>query len=122
MGMFLFVFVHSCIASNFRISKLWRAFVLAPLIFLPVYFATFVMMNLFAYPGFVVDQDARTPLGEIADWKMRADALRVPYFLTILWSMWAATPLMSVLSLTPIKWRPAKPTAQAGLSAAEHGP
>ncbi len=117
-GMLLFVLVHSWIASNFRISKLWRAFILAPLIFLPVYFATFVMMNLFAYPGFVIDQDARTPLGEIADWKMRADALRIPYFLTILWTMWAATPLMSIKSPISVAWRPAKPPTQARTSAA----
>lgn len=117
-GMVLFVFVHSCIASRFSVGKLWRAFVVAPLIFLPVYFSTFVMMNLFAYPGFVNYQDVRTPLGEIADWKMRADALRIPYFLTILWTMWGATPLMSSLSLTSIRLRAAKPPAQAGIPAA----
>ncbi len=117
-GMFLFIMIHSRLASSFSWAKLWRAFLLAPLIFLPVYFATFVFMNLFAYPGFVIDQNARTPLGEIADWKMRADALRIPYFLTILWTMWGATPLMGALSLTSIAWRPAKPPSQAGIPAA----
>jgi hypothetical protein len=121
-GMLLFVFVHSCIAGPFSIGKLGRAFLLAPIIFLPVYFATFVMMNLFAYPGFVVDQGAITPLGEIADWKIRADALRIPYFLTFLWAMWGATPLMSILSLNSIAWRPAKAPNQADSSAANAVP
>jgi hypothetical protein len=122
IGMLFFVIVHGCIASGFSIGKLWRAFMLAPLIFLPVYFAAFVMMNLFAYPGFVIGQDVRTPLGEIADWKMRTDALRVPYFVTILWTMWRATPLMGALSFTFITRKPAKPQVQAGIPAANAVP
>jgi hypothetical protein len=114
-GMFLFVMVHSRFASSFGRAKLSRAFRLAPLIFLPMYFATFVLMNLFAYPGFDIDQSSLTPLGEIADWKMRADALRVPYFLTILWTMWEATPRMSILSPTSIAWRPALPPTRASI-------
>jgi hypothetical protein len=121
-GMILFVLVHICIARGFRISKLWRAFLLVPLIFLPLYFATFVLVNLFAYPGFVIGQDARTPLGEISDWKMRADALRIPYFFTILWTMWGATPLMGALSLTSIRLRPTKPPARDGIPAANAVP
>jgi hypothetical protein len=89
---------------------------LAPLIFLPVYFATFVVMNLFAYPGFQIDQGARTPLGEIIDWKMRADALRIPYFLTLLWAMWGATPLMKSFSITPIGLKLVKPPTEAAIS------
>ena len=118
IGMLLFVMVHGRFASSFSRAKFSRAFRLAPLIFLPTYFVTFVLMNLFAYPGFDIDQGALTPLGEIADWKVRADALRVPYFLTILWTMWEATPLMSILSLTSIAWRPAKPPTQTGIPAA----
>lgn len=121
-GMFLFVCVHNRISGGFRISKLCRAFVLAPLLFLPVYFATFVIVNLFAYPGFVIDTDARTPLGEIADWKIRADALRIPYFLTILWTMWGATPLMGALSLTSITSWLAKPPSQVPIPAANAVP
>jgi hypothetical protein len=117
IGMFVFVLVHSYLANGFRMSKLWRAFMLAPLVFLPLYFATFVVMNLFAYPGFLIGDDLRTPLGEMIDWKLRADALRVPYFLTILWSMWGATPLVGPLSLTSIKWRPAKPPARVDIPA-----
>jgi hypothetical protein len=117
-GMLLFVIFHERFASSFSRAKLRRAFLLAPLIFLPMYFASFVLMNLFAYPGFDIDQGALTPLGEIADWKIRADALRIPYFLTILWAMWAATPLMSILSPTSVSWRPVKRPTQAGASAA----
>jgi hypothetical protein len=117
-GMLLFVMVHSRFASSFSRVKLRRAFRLVPFIFLPMYFVTFVLMNLFAYPGFDIDQGALTPIGEIADWKMRADALRIPYFLTILWTMWAATPLMSTLSPTSVAWRPVRLPNQAGTSAA----
>ncbi len=122
VGMLLFVIVHNSIARGFRIGKLWRAFMLAPLIFLPLYFATFVLVNLFAYPGFVVGDDLRTPLGEIMDWKLRADALRIPYFLTLLWTMWGATPLMGALSLTSLRWRAAEPPAQAVVPATRATP
>jgi hypothetical protein len=121
-GMLLFVFVHTRIASAFSIRNLGRAFMLAPLIFLPLYFATFVLVNLFAYPGFVIDQGARTPLGEIADWTIRADALRIPYFLTVLWAMWGATPLMKSLSITPIGLKLVKPPTEASIPAANASP
>jgi hypothetical protein len=122
VGMLLFVVIHSRISRAFSSSKLVRAFMLAPLIFLPLYFATFVVMNLFAYPGFVIDQDAITPLGEIIDFKMRADALRLPYFLTVLWAMWGATPLMKSFSIAPIGLKLAKPPTAASIPAANASP
>jgi hypothetical protein len=122
VGMLLFIIVHSRISSAFSGSKLGRAFMLAPLIFLPLYFATFVVMNLFAYPGFVIDEGARTPLGEIADFNLRADALRIPYFLTLLWAMWGATPLMKSFSITPIGLKFVKPPTEASIPAANASP
>ena len=133
-GMLLFVVVHSRLAGPFSRAKLKPAFRLAPLIFLPLYFATFVLMNLFAYPGFETNPGAATLLGEILDWRMRADALRIPYLLTILWAMWSATPLMRSFSATLFEWKPSNSvapvnslppsdlTAQAGISAASPAP
>jgi hypothetical protein len=122
VGMLLFIIVHSRIAAAFSIRKVGRAFRLAPLIFLPLYFATFVIINLFAYPGFVIDERARTPLGEVIDWTMRADALRIPYFLTVLWAMWGATPLMKSISTTLFELKSMKSTTDASVSAANASP
>jgi hypothetical protein len=109
VGILLFVAVHSRFASAFDRSKLRRAVRLAPLIFLPAYFATFVLMNLFAYPGFEVDQGVLTPLGELMDWSVRADALRIPYLLTMLWALWGATPLLASRSTASIELKPPTP-------------
>jgi hypothetical protein len=121
-GMLLFVLVHSRFASAFSRPKLRRAFRLVPLIFLPTYFAIFVVMNLFAYPGFEINRGILTPIGELMDWKVRADALRIPYLVTMLWAMWGATPLMKSISASLFELRPVKSTTEAGIPAANATP
>ena len=111
-GMLLFVLAQSRLASTHGWNNLKRAFRLAPLIFLPTYFATFVLMNLFAYPGFEIHAVTLKPLGEITDWALRADALRLPYFVAILWAMWGATPLMKSFSANLSDWAPATSQTQ----------
>jgi len=74
----------------------------APLIFLPSLFTTFVLMNLYSYPGFSVARFATTPLSQIADLRMPADALRIPYVFALLCALWGAVPrsLRSLQQLT----------------------
>ncbi len=67
-------------------------------LFLPIYFATFVMMNLFDFPGPMVDRRTLTPLGEIVDLRMWAMAVRIPYVLTMVCAMWRATPRLATAS------------------------
>ena len=61
-------------------------------LFFPLYFATFVVLNLLSYPGPEVDRSAISPLGGIADVRLWAVAIRIPYFLTMLWAMWKVAP------------------------------
>jgi len=73
-----------------------RACGLAAWMFLPVYFATFILMNLFAWPGLDIDRSAMTPLGEIADVRTWAISIRVPYLVTLLCAMWRWAPRLSM--------------------------
>lgn len=91
-GILLYVFLQTGLARTLgRRAILW-AFAKAPAILLPAYFTTFVVMNLFAYPGFGIDRRNITPLGEITDLRMWADAMRVPYFITLLVALWSVVP------------------------------
>jgi hypothetical protein len=65
-------------------------------LFLPAYFATVILMNLFAWPGLEIDRSGMTPLGEIADVRTWAIAIRVPYLVTLLCAMWRVVPRLAV--------------------------
>ena len=75
-----------------------RACGVAAGMFLPVYFATFILMNLFAWPGLDIDRSTMTPLGEIADVRTWAMAIRVPYLVTLLCAMWRWAPRLAMAS------------------------
>jgi hypothetical protein len=104
-GMLVFAALHRQFPHSFAAKKLKTAFVLAAGVFLPVYFATFVLSNLFAWPGLAVPPPhGMSPLSEIADFRIWANALRIPYFLTFLWSMWSVAPLMAVAPMAVVEW------------------
>ena len=69
-----------------------RAFLAATLIFLPAAGFTYILMNLYSFPGLVNQRLASTPLAQILDWRMPADVLRVPYFIALVCALWEATP------------------------------
>lgn len=79
-------------ARNRKPGGVLRACGVAAGLFLPMYFATFILMNLFAWPGLEVDRSGMTPLREIADVRTWAMAIRVPYLLTLLCAMWRTVP------------------------------
>lgn len=91
-GILLYFFLQAGLARRLGSRTVLRAFAKAPAFLVPVYFITFVLMNLFAYPGLLIDRRAITALGEITDLRLWADALRVPYFITLLGSLWSAVP------------------------------
>ncbi len=90
------IFVFILLSSNFReiISgkMLRRPFLLTSLIFLPIYGATFVGVNLYWYSIFPNARLATTPLGQIADLRRLADVIRMPYFIALLGALWGTIP------------------------------
>ncbi len=90
--------------ERLRLRKVVRACALACMLFLPIYFATFVMMNLFDFPGPMMDRRTLTPLGEIVDMRMWAMALRIPYLLTMVCAMWRATPRLVAAHREPVEF------------------
>jgi hypothetical protein len=81
---------HASLGKPVAKEKLSRALVLAPVIFPPLYFAMFVLMNLYAYPGLVIPHGIR-PLGEVDDLRLWADVLRIPYCLAMIGALWETT-------------------------------
>jgi len=105
MGMLAFAGMHRRTVFAVHARKLKRAFALAAAVFLPTYFATYVLANLFVWPGIGVEWRLLLPLGEIIDFGVRADALRVPYLITLLWSMWRLTPVLAAAPAVTVEWR-----------------
>ncbi len=58
-------------------------------------------MNLYAFPGAVINVRTITPWGAIADFRMWAMAVRIPYLLTLLCVLWRVAPRLS-----GVKWQP----------------
>lgn len=73
-------------------STIRSAFLKTPVFLLPPYFATFVLANLFAYPGLAIDGRAHTLLGQITDLRPWADVIRLPYLIALVASLWTAVP------------------------------
>jgi len=121
-GMFLYVVLHRRLKGVFVEGKLRRAFLQVPLVFLPAYFTTFVLMNLFAWPGLEIDRSAMTPLGEIADMKLWAFALRIPYFVTLVWTLWDAVPRLKSVSAPTVAWEQAVPQSSRGVPRVQRDP
>lgn len=68
------------------------AFLKALAFLLPTYFTTFVLSNLFSYPGLVIDRRTLTPLAELTDLRVWADVLRLPYVVTLIGALWKTVP------------------------------
>jgi len=104
-GMLAFAGMHRRTVFAVHARKLKRAFGVAAAVFLPTYFATYVLANLLVWPGIGVEWRLLQPLGEIVDLGVRADVLRVPYLVTLLWSMWRLTPVLAVAPAVTVEWR-----------------
>lgn len=91
-GILLFVLSHGSLTRAVPRRQLFTALGVAAGLFLPVYFGTFVVANLLAWPGPVVPRHSLTPVNELADLAVWADILRIPYFLTLLFALWKASP------------------------------
>jgi len=92
IGILAFFLAHLSNREVFQIKKLRRAFLLASLIFLPAYGLTFVWGNLYWYSLFADAKISATPLGQIMDVRILADAIRLPYFIALVCALWNAIP------------------------------
>ena len=95
-GILVFVTVHARFAHGFDRKRVRQALLLVPAIFLPLYFATFVAMNLVVYPGIVVDRRTLTVLSELTDARKWAVVIRVPYLLTMVGALWRVVPRIRI--------------------------
>ncbi len=91
-GMLIYLLFHARFGKTFRRNQVSRAFLLAPLIFSPIYSVTFVLVNLYWYSVFANAKLAAAPLGQIADLRMLSDVMRIPYFIALLSALWGAIP------------------------------
>jgi hypothetical protein len=87
-GMLLYLLPHAVHRKALSHRRIRRAILVPLLMFNVTYVGMFVLMNLFAYPGPVVDRRTVTALGEITDVRQWAMVLRLPYFLTIVCALW----------------------------------
>jgi hypothetical protein len=110
-GMLLFAALHRQFSHPFAGNKLRKAFVLAAGVFLPTYFLTFVLSNLLAWPGLDGRPTSLSPLAALGDFRVWADVLRLPYFVTVLWSMWSVAPIMDAAPVAIVEWGSSRSTA-----------
>ena len=94
-GMLIYVFVCRKLGKAFHRERLRRSLLMAPLIFAPLYGVTFVLANLYWWDVFGGAGLAATPFGQIADLRLLADVLRIPYFIAVVAALWGALPQSS---------------------------
>jgi hypothetical protein len=87
-GMLLYLLPHAVHRKGLSNWRIRRAIVVPLVMFNATYVGMFVLMNLFAYPGPVVDRRTVTAMGEITDVRQWAMVLRLPYFLTLVCALW----------------------------------
>ncbi len=98
---------------TFRAKKLRRAFLLAPLVFLPTYFIVFVLGDLYQFYLFVGATIPPTLLGQVLDLGRLENTYRIPYIVTMLWALWGAVPQPAHSSQQPfIESSPADSSTQ----------
>lgn len=93
-GILAYLLAHTILGRTIGQREAHRAFWLAPLLFPPVAGLTFVLANLYWYsvPGLAHARLPSTSLGQIADFGMLSDLIRVPYFIALLSALWTAIP------------------------------
>jgi len=69
-----------------------RAFLLVPMIFVPVYGILFLTVSLYWFSNFEHVQLQPSPLGQVFDLRLLADVIRIPYLLALLAALWKAMP------------------------------
>lgn len=112
-GILLYLSFNARFARALPVRKIARTLVLAVPLFLSIYLTTFVLMNLFAFPGPQVNLSNVAPYATIFDLRAWALVVRATYMLTILCALWRVAP-----QLKTKPWGPAllDPTNYSPLS------
>src|ERR1019366_10625470 len=92
IGIVTFILSQTNFKQILRSKSLRRSFPMALFIFVPVYAATFVLVNLYWYSYFAHAKLSATPLGQAADLSILANVTRIPYFIALLCALWNAIP------------------------------
>ncbi len=120
-GILLFAAWQARFASRLERKRVRQALLLAPVVFLPAHFATFVVMNLVTFPGLVIDRRTLTILGEITDARRWAIIIRIPYLLTMVAAMWRIAPRLHLAAAESLatggSWTGSTPYTQEAPSA-----
>lgn len=96
--LFIWTPVLLCLIPGTRISRSFSrtrfplAFLLSGFVYFAGYFATYVLLIVYAFPGPSIPWQRFTPLMEAGDISPWALALRVPYLLAVLCALWATRP------------------------------
>lgn len=92
VGILVYILTLSSCGKTFHAKNIRRAFLLAPLVFAPVFAAWFAVCMLdWTFP-FSSETLATTPWGQVSDLKMLADVMRLPYFIALLCVLWNGAP------------------------------
>jgi hypothetical protein len=117
VGILVYILTLSVFGKTFHAKMIRRAFLLTPLIFVPVFGAWFALCMLdWTFP-FANEKLATTPWGQIADLRMLADVLRFPYFITLVCVLWNVIPKSKhTHQLLPVDSLPIESSTQSDLS------
>jgi hypothetical protein len=97
-GLLIFGVFQRNVGGTLNSNKFKRAFLLAPVIFVPAYGILYLTVDLHWYGYFEHFQLRGSPLGQIADLRILADAIRIPYLLALLLALWGVIPRASRIS------------------------
>lgn len=90
VGICLYGLFHSHLRDASFAVRLRRALAVAPLVFVPMYGLAFIFVNLYWFSYFSNAQLSAGTLNQIADLRLFADLIRVPYFFALCFSLWGA--------------------------------
>lgn len=90
-GMLLYFVSHANCARTFTKEQVVHATAFAVPIFFFAYIGSFILANLYSYPGPLVARSTITPFRELTDLRGWADLLRIPYFISLLAALWGTT-------------------------------
>jgi hypothetical protein len=91
-GILIYFVIQPRLMKSLSSREVRRPFIVGAAILLPIYFWTFILMNLFDYPGAVINRSTMGLIGEVIDVRLWANVIRVPYLLTLIFALWQSVP------------------------------
>lgn len=92
-GLLIFSLFHTGTGGTLYRDKYKRAFLIAPLIFVPLYGVLFLLVDLYWYGYFEYSHLLSSTLDQIIDFRILADLIRMPYLLALVCALWKAIPI-----------------------------